>query len=170
LLGILEEYKVQATFFVLGKQVEENRGQARRIYEAGHELANHSWTHDNLSDSDEETIRSELGRTSEIIREVTGEYPALFRAPYFGENEPLRAVCAEMGMEIIGANVIGHDWEDIPPKKIAENILQNAVDGGIILLHEQHSAENLRTINALPAIFSGLGERGFEFVSIKGAC
>jgi peptidoglycan/xylan/chitin deacetylase (PgdA/CDA1 family) len=165
LLDLLEEYNVRATFFLVGQNLESGQDMARRIHKAGHVLANHSWTHADLGTADIEVIRSELERTSEAIRQVTGNYPTLFRAPFLNVSEPLQTVCNELNMEIIGADVIGKDWEDISPEEIANNVLQNAHDGGVILLHEHHDPQNLRTLKALPAIIAGLRKNGFEIDS-----
>jgi len=167
LLDILAEYDIRATFFVIGEHLQNHPEQARLIFEAGHDIENHSWTHIALGSENLETIHRELTTTSEAIRGVTGEYPVFFRAPFLSYGEYLTQVATEMGMAIIGSDAIGVDWEDITPEQIAENVLNAVQDGSIILLHEQWEAENLRTKLALPIIFAELHARGFEIVSLS---
>ena len=167
LLDILAEHDVRATFFLIGQHIEARPGQARLILEAGHEIGNHSWEHANFSDAEEGAIRQSLERTSGIIREVSGEYPVFFRAPFLVDTPTLRQVAGEMGMSLVGSNVIGMDWGDTTTDEIVANVLGNATDGGIILLHEQFGANDLRTERALPQIFAGLRARGFGIVSLS---
>jgi len=177
LLRILAEYDVRATFFVIGRHVQAHPEQARRIYEAGHDLANHSWSHVSLGNPSPglEVIRRELGDTSDAIRGITGQDPVFFRAPNLNYGPDLTQVAREMGMAIIGSDAIGRDWEDISPAQIASNVLGSARDGSIILLHEQFGGDNLRTERALSEIIRGLRARGLEIVplselvQIKGA-
>jgi peptidoglycan/xylan/chitin deacetylase (PgdA/CDA1 family) len=168
LLDILEEHNVRATFFVEGRRVENNPEMARRVFEAGHDVANHTWSHMNLGGSaDMDIIREQLERTNEVIYEATGQMPAFFRPAYLAVGANLREVTADMGLPIINASSIGNDWENIAAEQVAANVLRAAQDGGIILLHEQHSAANRRTKDALPIIFAELWERGFEIVSLS---
>src|SRR5690606_36885171 len=67
-LAILAQYGVKATFFVTGREVEENPESARSIVEAGHELGNHSWSHSNMSLFSLGRIPEEVERTDAAIR------------------------------------------------------------------------------------------------------
>ena len=165
LLGILADYEVTATFFVIGNHVRARPEQARRIFEAGHELANHSWSHVSLGNSDPDLIRRELVQTSDVIREITGLDTPFFRAPNLNYGANLTRVAGELGLAIIGSDAVGQDWNDISPALIAANV-GNASGGSIILLHEMWSGDTLRTEQALPQIIRGLRQRGLEPVSL----
>jgi len=168
LLDILEEHDVRATFFFIGRHIPQQPEMARRVHEAGHDIGNHSWSHPSLGGTtDIDTIRDELEQTSTAIREITGEYPVLFRAPYLNYGANLTEVATEMGMAIIGANIMSNDWENITYERVAENALRGARDGAIILLHEQFSAGNRRTLDALPIIIEELRAQGFEIVPVS---
>jgi len=167
LLDILEEHDVLATFFFIGQHIPRQPEMAQRVFEAGHEIGNHSWTHISLGNADPDIIRQELGDTSTAIREITGEYPTLFRAPYLNHGANLTAVATEMDMAIISAGIMSNDWESITYEQVANNVIGAARDGGIILLHEQFSAGNRRTKDALPIIINTLRADGFEFVTVS---
>ena len=85
ILAILDQYGVKATFFVIGREVEENPEYARSIVEAGHELGNHSWSHPNMSLLSLDRIADEIERTDAAIRAVGYEGELHFRPP-FGKN------------------------------------------------------------------------------------
>jgi len=177
LLAILAEHDVRATFFVIGRHVQQRPEQARRIALAGHELGNHSWSHSSLGSPSPglAAIRQELGGASDAIAGIAGEAPAFFRAPNLNYGPDLAHVAREMGMAIIGASAIGRDWESIGPAQIAANVIGAARDGGIILLHEQFDGADYRTERALPEIIRSLRMQGFaimplgELVESRGA-
>ena len=166
LLDILKELDVLATFFVMGKNMASYPAQARQIHEAGHEIANHTWNHNPMGDANLDEIREEIATSSAVIREITGQDPAFFRAPNLNHGANLSEVAAEMGLPIISADSISRDWEDIDAAQVVENVLNSASDGSIVLLHEQWNAANRRTMDALPTIVAELRAKGFEFVTL----
>jgi len=176
LLGILAEHDVRATFFLIGGNINARLWQAKRMSEAGHDVANHSWGWSSLGTPSPgvDAIRKSLGDTSALIKEATGKPPAFFRAPNLNLGADLEMVAGEMGMSIIGATANSHDWRDIPTAEIVNNALYSVKDGGIILLHEFHSGSR-RTEWAVPEIICSLRARGFaivplsKLVEIKGA-
>lgn len=83
LLEIFRHYNVKATFFVLGCVAEENKQLIREIYEEGHEISSHGYSHNVLMEMNPDMLRDELRKSKNIIREVTGQDPKGFRAPSF---------------------------------------------------------------------------------------
>jgi peptidoglycan/xylan/chitin deacetylase (PgdA/CDA1 family) len=164
LLGVLAEQKVTATFFVIGGQVRSNKNAAQAIFEAGHELGNHSNGWDSLGSSQTENIRSSLAAASGAISEITGEAPRLFRAPNLNHGPNLSEVCAEMGMALIDGNAHS-DWPGTSAS-IKTSVLSNPQDGGIIILHENNTSQG-NTMAVLPEIISGLREKGFWIMSVS---
>ena len=86
ILAVLARHQVKATFFVVGKRVDQYPDLARRVVAAGHVIANHSYSHRNLNLETSADVASELARTESIIARTTGVKPALFRPP-FGEED-----------------------------------------------------------------------------------
>ena len=81
-LDILKAKGVKATFFMCGNKIAGNKAMARRVYEEGHTLANHSYSHEykklyKTADS----FFDEFDRTNKLIKEITGEDCKLFRFP-----------------------------------------------------------------------------------------
>ena len=137
------------------------------IVERGHELANHSYTHINLSGLSIEDVRRELTRSNDAIDEIAGQLPVFFRSPFLANGGYISQVAEELGMSIINADAIGEDWNNITPQQIADNVLRNISEGSIILLHEQFSLTETRTKEALPIIFEELANRGYRVVTLS---
>src|SRR6184192_1743095 len=82
LLDLLAAHHIKATFFVIGENVAEHSEIVARAAREGHEIGNHSWSHPNLAKMSQESVRSQLQRTDDAIKNATGERPTLMRPPY----------------------------------------------------------------------------------------
>ncbi|MCL6454265.1 MAG: polysaccharide deacetylase family protein [Alicyclobacillus sp.] len=163
-LDILERYGVRVTFFCLGAQVDANPSVARRIVFAGHQIANHSWSHPHAEDVTPSELLREIAQTTETIHRVTGERPRWFRPPY-GEllTEQAREVAAA-GYRIAFWSVDSLDWSGIPGPQIVANVVPS-LQNGAILLH--HSAGHVAgTVDALPYEIELCLRLGYRFVRL----
>jgi len=162
----LDELKVKATFFVIGQNVRVNKTAAQAIFNGGHELGNHSDDYNSLGGSPTDAIAESIDAASLAIKEITGKYPCLFRAPNLNHGDNLSKVCKERGMPLIDGNVHS-DWDGTghTPASIKNSVLANPQDGGIILLHDNNTSKG-NTLSALPEIISGLRERGFWILTV----
>lgn len=157
---------VPATFFLIGRQVSGEGALLRRMVDAGHELANHSWDHANLGGGGS-AATSQLQRTSAAIRRVTGFSPCLFRPPYGSVGADLVARSQALGMRPVLWNVDPADWRAPGAGAIVANVLRNARGGSIILGHDG-GGSRAQTLAALPQIVAGLRARGLEFTTVSG--
>ena len=82
LLDGLKEREVRATFFVMGKNVEQYPELVERMSEEGHLVGNHTYSHMQLSQSNEDAFREELVKTNEMIEKLTGQEVQYVRPPY----------------------------------------------------------------------------------------
>src|SRR5262252_6631938 len=180
ILDILKEKNVPATFFVIGLDANKWPQLLRREYAEGHEIGNHTYSHPdwespNLSPTQ---IRWELNLTERLIESIVGAKSLLFRPPYGIDHQPEYAeevarlpVAQEMGYIIIGQKVDPHDWSQIAPgvplpaANIVRNVLDEASDGNIILLHDG-GGNREQTVIALPQLIDALRAKGYEFVSV----
>ena len=122
LLDILARFNVKATFFLVGRFAQMESPLARSIADAGHTVANHSWSHPNLSLTAAHRVRNELERTKTTLEQITGKAVTLFRPP-FGARRPyvLRAA-RELGMIPVMWNAMTSDWSLRSSDRIAENL------------------------------------------------
>lgn len=88
----LDEAKVRATFFEIGRNVENLPENTRLLYEAGHEMENHSFTHPVLSKLSADKQKSEIDKTDKAVYDAIGEYPTMLRPPYGASNKRLNTV------------------------------------------------------------------------------
>lgn len=166
-LDILQRYGISATFFCLGVQVAANWSVAKRIVVAGHQIANHTWSHPHASDVTVSELLREVANTTDTIEEATGERPRWFRPPY-GElgAEQGRAI-ADAGYEVVLWTVDSLDWSGITGPQIVANVVP-ALENGAILLH--HSAGNVAgTVDALPYLIEVCLRLGYRFVRLDEA-
>jgi len=163
MLEALAAAKVKATFFVIGQNIRGNKAAAQAIFDAGHELANHSDGYDPLGGKTVEDISASLDAASQAIRDITGTNPRLFRAPSLNHGANLSQVCKDKGMALIDGST-HNDWTD-SSTVIANSVLNNPQDGGIIILHENNTSKG-NTMAVLPEIISGLREAGFWIMTV----
>ena len=88
----LDEAKVRATFFDIGRSVENLPENTRTLFEAGHEMENHSFSHPVLSKLSADKQKSEIDKTDKAVYDATGEYPTMLRPPYGASNKRLNTV------------------------------------------------------------------------------
>lgn len=159
LLEGLKERKVKATFFLLGQQVTEHPEIAKKIAQDGHMIGNHSYYHEDLRKMESEEALMQVGRTNEVIYEVTGQYPQLLRPP-FGESP--QGIVFEPPMVEVLWTIDSRDWELSDVGTIMQNVLPEAEENAIILMHDASAS----SVQAALAIVDELKERGYMFVTL----
>lgn len=159
LLEGLEERDVKVTFFLLGKEAEENPELVRKIYEGGHLIGNHSYSHVNLSELSHEEALSQINQTNQIIFDITGYYPEFIRPPFGCVKEGL-SYNPEM-IEVLW-NVDARDWETDNIGYVVQKVVADVEENGIILLHDASAS----SVQAAFAIVDILEEQGYSFVTV----
>jgi len=87
ILETLQKQQVKLTFFMVGDWIEKNEEAARKIYEAGHELANHSYNHPHVNNLNYDKNKEQINKCSELIKNITGNPSSLYRGPYGEYND-----------------------------------------------------------------------------------
>jgi peptidoglycan-N-acetylglucosamine deacetylase len=164
LLDLLAAHHIKATFFVIGENVAEHPEIVARAAREGHEIANHSWSHPNLAKLSDESVRRQLWRTDDAIKNATGKRPTLLRPPYGSITErEKRWIHDEFGYQIVLWDVDPYDWKRPGPAVVRNRILQETRPGSIVLSHDIHPG----TIEAMPSTFDTLEAKGFKFVTVS---
>ncbi|MDY6781395.1 MAG: polysaccharide deacetylase family protein [Cyanobacteriota bacterium] len=163
ILYILKKNNIKATFFLLGRNVQNFPNLAKTIVNHGHVVANHSWSHPYHQHSQAAAAR-ELDRTDEIIYETTGVKSVLFRPPGGYLNNGLAAYAASQKNTVVMWSADSQDYRASSSQQI-RNVLANAGQGGIVLMHDG-GGDRRRTVNALPIIIEKLKEQGYTFVTL----
>src|SRR3954468_24400894 len=97
ILELLEAHQARATFCVIGESVKARPDIVLEATRAGHEIANHTYSHRRLTDRRTRVVERELARTADVVERVTGARPRLFRPPYVAYDEKVLAAAARTG-------------------------------------------------------------------------
>lgn len=163
ILDILEEYHVKSTFFLVEFWVDKYPHQVKSIYDAGHDIGNHSSSHPDMSKLSKEEIIHELNTTGDKITKIIGEKPILFRPPYGAYNNQLIQTAKEEGYYTIQWDVDSLDWKELGAENIIDRITSKVQKGSIILCH--NNAKHLT--KALPTVLERLQGEGYKIVPIS---
>ncbi|MBN1621090.1 MAG: polysaccharide deacetylase family protein [Endomicrobiales bacterium] len=163
LLAFLKKYNIKATFFVVGDQVIKYPQLARLISLYGHEIENHTTTHPNLTKLPEKNIKEELVMTRELIKNIAEQKSKYFRPPGGHYDNKVIEVAKDLGLRMVLWTVFPKDHGNTQADIISERILEQAHDGGVILLH----SGSKQTLEALPKVIKELRYRGYHFVTIS---
>lgn len=165
LLELLGTAGVRATFFLLGRMVEELPEVARAIADAGHEIGVHGYEHRLLAKQGPSATRHDLSRATAAITAVTGAEPGWWRPPYGVANAAALLEARRLGLRPVLWTTWGRDWtRSCTPDSVYRSVLRKLDGGGTILLHDSdHSAAPkcwLAMLGALPAILTTCRARG----------
>jgi len=164
LLDMLKQRGLKATFFVCGECVAALPEIAKRIVDDGHEIANHSWSHPQLTRMGEGAVSDQLQRTHDVVKQTTGAEMKVMRPPYGAFTTNQRAWAhAKWGYRTIMWDVDPLDWKFRNAAHVQSEILKGTGNGSIILAHDIHKS----TIDAMPATLDGLVAKGFKFVTVS---
>lgn len=154
---------IKATFFVVGDNVRKYSRLAKRLVQEGHQIGNHTYNHLKGSATDNVTYWSNLQKCTEVVEEVTGVKPYLFRPPY-GRIKKKQAEEISQKYEIIMWDVLSGDYVQ---GQSAETCLSKTIrytrNGAIILFHDQKKTEKIiKTV--LPKYLDYIQREGYETV------
>jgi peptidoglycan/xylan/chitin deacetylase (PgdA/CDA1 family) len=163
LLAILKDENVQATFFVVGKQVERHPELAQRIFQEGHELANHTFNHPDLRRLSPQAVQEELEKTEAVVASITEQHMRFFRPPGGQYNREVQETAADLGYAMALWTVLPQDHARPESQVILDRVLKGISNNGVILLHS--GVEN--TLAALPEMIRDLKAQGYQFVTLS---
>jgi peptidoglycan/xylan/chitin deacetylase (PgdA/CDA1 family) len=171
LLDVLARYDVHATFFTIGRYVQQRPDIVREIVQAGHIVGNHTFTHPLLIFKSDSEIRQELSTCHATLQDAIGEHSNLFRPPFGGRRPAVLRIARELGLEPIMWNVTGYDW-NAPPSSVIERKVSRKIRGGnVILLHDgghlEMGADRSQTVLATESLIKRYKSEGYEFVTIE---
>ncbi|MBC7783616.1 MAG: polysaccharide deacetylase family protein [Burkholderiales bacterium] len=166
-LDILKAEDAPATFFVIGEYAARWPGTVRRMHEEGHLVANHTWSHWRFGMlCSQRYWREEIRRTDEIIQEIIGRRPLMFRPP-MGIRTPMNVQALRAtGHACVMWTGRGRDGVNTTKQRILDRLIEPAADGDVILLHDGRDSASRRdpqpTIDALPELIAAYRNKGLQ--------
>lgn len=166
ILEVLAEYDAKATFFIVGEYAEKNPDLTLRVYEEGHELAIHTYTHP-LKTNVKNLIK-EIKQTHETIFGISGHSPVLFRPVEGQYTDAMIEAIVEEGYKVVmwSWHLDTFDWKNPGEKKIVETVLKGAKPGSVVLFHDGGGKRD-QTVRALEKILPELKKQGYKFVTVS---
>lgn len=158
-LDVLARYGARATFFVVGSIAQNYPNTLQRMLNEGHTIGNHTWNHENLAGLSREEFDETVGRTQEMLGDRGA---SCLRPPYVGVDSFTRQWAAEHGLDLVMWDFSPQDWIPQSAFDIAQQVVDQARDGVVILLHDG-GGDRSQTVLGLDAALSELSSRGYRF-------
>lgn len=170
LLEVLARHNVRATFFLIGRYLQQRPEIAREIVKAGHIVGNHTFTHPLLTLKSAAEVRQELSGCHSALQDAIGEHSNLFRPPFGGRRPAVLRIARELGLKPVMWNVTGYDW-NAPPAEVIERKVAKQIRGGDVILlhdggHKHMGADRSQTVLATNHLIKRYHAERFEFVTI----
>ena len=180
ILNVLESEHVHATFFLVGRAVKAYPAIVRREVRDGDALGNHSWEHAHLIVLTRSQLHTSLARTDAAIYAAAHVHTKLMRPPYGSRDWFVMQVAKRLGYTVVMWSVpLAYDWENPPPRVIAQRVVPQVSDGSIIVLHDGNRGQlcsrdrldarvcdRRNDIEATRLIVEQLKREGYRFVTI----
>ncbi|SHE83782.1 polysaccharide deacetylase family sporulation protein PdaB [Caldanaerobius fijiensis DSM 17918] len=157
MLDYFDSQKIKITFFFEGNWAEKNKNIVKEIYQKGHEIGSHGYTHVKYSTLSTEQIKKDILKNDELLKSITGQVPLLFAPPYGDFNDTTVKVAEELGHKVIMWSVDTIDWRGDGTPAVVNRVLKKYHNGAIILMHPTKD-----TVEALPTIVNELKRNGFK--------
>ena len=158
LLDGLKERGAKATFFLIGQQIEDNAALVARMAEEGHQIGNHTWSHQRLDGILPDEAAQEVARTEAALEALLGGGEYWLRPPYGQVAEGV-----EFRVPMVKWCVDPRDWESRDAEKVTRAILDCVEPNSIILLHDIYST----SVDAALRVVDRLQEEGYWFVTVE---
>lgn len=156
----LKKYNALATFFCIGKNVEQNSSVYQNILKEGHSVGNHTFRHLNAWETNSKIYTEDVNMCSQFVRSN------LFRPPY-GKITPSIVKALKSDYKIILWDIISYDFDaSITAERCYNNVVKNVENGSIIVFHDSEKAfKNLKVV--LPKVLAFLYANGYEMKGLE---
>lgn len=163
ILETLKNENVKVTFFMVGDWIEKNGDAAKKIFEAGHEIGNHSYNHPHVNNLNYDQNVEQIEKCSELIKSITGKQSSLYRGPYGEYNNTVLQAAKDKNHIAIQWSIDTLDYKALTGEQMWERIEPKLENGAIILMH--NGTEN--TANSLGMIIKNIKSKGYNIVPLS---
>ena len=163
ILNILAQENIKATFFVIGNKVEANKELLLKIYNEGHTIGNHSYSHETkLTWLSTNKLKTDIENCSISIEKVIQQKPLLFRPPFGVTNPNYKRALNQLKMKSIGWSLRSLDTVKKSKEALYKKLTRQISNGTIVLFHDTEQV----TLDILPDIIHFCKENGMNIVSL----
>ena len=163
ILETLKNQEVKLTFFMVGDWVEKYGDAVKKIYEAGHEIGNHSYNHPHVNNLSLDKNKEQIQKCSDLVKNITGEGTKLYRGPYGEYNNTVIEAADSLAHTTIQWSIDSLDYKGLTGEQMWERIEPKLENGSIILMH--NGTEN--TALSLNDIITKIKEKGYTVVPVS---
>lgn len=162
-LDLLKAYNKEATFFCIGRQIEQHPDIFKRIIAEGHVIGNHTFSHvRSFGFMNTAKIVKEIKSTDTLIANYTSQSPKFFRPP-FGATSPALAKALKItGHKVIGWNIRSLDTVIRDKEKIVSRIKRRLKPGSIVLMHDTSS----KSVTVLEQLLVILQQQDYQCTTV----
>jgi peptidoglycan/xylan/chitin deacetylase (PgdA/CDA1 family) len=168
ILEILKKKKVKATFFMLGCNVKNNSETIKKVFNDGHEIANHTYKHINFYNYNKENkttvIENEILSTEKAIKDILNIKTFLIRFPYGYSKQDAIKIAKKYNYYVINWT-FGIDWKQMDINKIYDEYKRSIKNGSIFLMHDV--SKNNNVLMFLEKLIDEIIENGYKIVTIS---
>ncbi len=159
---LLAGHGAKATFFVVGERAKADPVAVQRAADYGHELANHTWAHKDLTQHNETSDAASLERTHELLTTLTGRAPTLCRPPYGRIDSVGLAVCSDLhyGVLLWSGHITGSN-----ARNDVSRVLRDVSPGSVVLAHDGGPEPNPTLMQQLDRLVGSLKDSGYQFLT-----
>ena len=170
LLDVLQKHNVPATFFLIGRYVEQRPDLAREISRRHHVIGNHTFTHPYLTFRSAARVREEIVACRDAIEAIVGEHSNLFRPPWGARRPAVFRIARDLGLEPVMWSVTGYDWNAPSADYIEQKVAGRIRGGDVVLLHDgghaHFGADRSATVDFVDRLIRRCQAQSYEFVTI----
>jgi Predicted xylanase/chitin deacetylase len=161
-LDELSKRDAKVTFFVVGNLAIKYPDIIKRAYDEGHTVANHTYSHPELTKIDDQSILDELNKTNQLLTDILGIENRYTRPPYGSIN---KHVFDLLDQSFILWNVDPRDWQYRDADTVYQNIIKDISDGAIVVLHDVHATTIEGSLRAIDTLLA----EGYAIISLEEA-
>lgn len=167
ILQILAEEQIPATFFLIGQEVQQHPQLVRQILAAGHQVGNHSFSHQRMIFKSPAFVAGEIEQTDKLLRDSGVDGVIYFRPPYGKKLLVLPWYLMKHHRVSVTWDVAPENFPKIAkdPQTLVDYTVQQTKPGSIILLHVMYDSRQA-TMQAVPQIIRQLKAQGYRFVTV----
>ncbi|KOP82182.1 polysaccharide deacetylase family protein [Cytobacillus solani] len=162
ILATLKKHHISVSFFLEGRWVQNNPDLTKMIYDAGHEVGNHSYTHPEMAKISPEKTRAEILKTNEVIKAITEKPVQWFAPPSGSYRDETVQIAAQENLGTVMWTVDTVDWKKPTPDQLIQRVMSKVHNGALILMHPTDS-----TAKSLDRLITQIKQRNLQIGTVS---